>query len=133
MADHTAAASEGAMGRRTSLVRRSSRRSRFEAGVKALLFAAAAVSVAVTLAMVVLLALVAVSIVVTGPLAEAVGAQIGVGSEAVGVRLGENDGRPPGPDPSPPHAPASSTTRNAEAAPTPRAATLARMATTMVR
>ena len=52
MADHTAAASEGAMGRRTSLVRRPSRRSRFEGFIKALLFAAAAVSVAVTLAII---------------------------------------------------------------------------------
>src|SRR5687767_13338222 len=40
------------MGRRTSLVRRPSRRSRFEAAVRALLFAAAAVSVATTLAIV---------------------------------------------------------------------------------
>jgi len=52
VADHTAAASEGAMGRRTSLVRRPTRRSRFETGVKALLFAAAAVSVATTLAII---------------------------------------------------------------------------------
>ena len=44
--------SDGAMGRRTSLVRRPSRRSRFEAGVKALLFVAAAVSVATTLAII---------------------------------------------------------------------------------
>src|SRR5688500_3144265 len=40
------------MGRRTSLVRRPTRRSRFETGVKALLFAAAAVSVATTLAII---------------------------------------------------------------------------------
>jgi phosphate transport system permease protein len=52
VADHTAAATDGAMGRRTSLVRRPSRRSRFEAGVKALLFVAAAVSVATTLAII---------------------------------------------------------------------------------
>ena len=52
MADHTAAASDGAMGRRTSLVRRPTPRSRFEGAVKAILFAAAVVSVATTLAIV---------------------------------------------------------------------------------
>jgi phosphate transport system permease protein len=40
------------MGRRTSLVRRPTGRSRFEAGVKAILFAAAVVSIATTLAIV---------------------------------------------------------------------------------
>src|SRR5918992_5189403 len=52
MADYRTAASDAAMGRRTSLVRRPSRRSRFEAAIKATLFAAAAVSVATTLAIV---------------------------------------------------------------------------------
>ena len=50
MADPTAAA--GAMGRRTSLVRRPSGRSRFEGIVKAILFCAAVVSVLTTLAIV---------------------------------------------------------------------------------
>jgi phosphate transport system permease protein len=52
VADYSTAASEGAIGRRTSLVRRPSRRSRFEAVIKAVLFAAAAVSVVTTLAIV---------------------------------------------------------------------------------
>ena len=52
MADHTKAASDGATGRRTSLVRRPSRRSRFEAAVRAILFGAAVVSVTTTLAIV---------------------------------------------------------------------------------
>ena len=53
MADFGVAASEGAMGRRTSLVRRPSARSRFEGAIKAILFGAALVSVATTLAIVV--------------------------------------------------------------------------------
>jgi phosphate transport system permease protein len=44
------ATAAGAMGRRTSLVRRPTRRSRFESGIRALLFAAAVVSVLTTLA-----------------------------------------------------------------------------------
>jgi phosphate transport system permease protein len=52
VADYSTAASAGATGRRTSLVRRPSRRSRFEAAIKATLFAAAVVSVATTLAIV---------------------------------------------------------------------------------
>jgi phosphate ABC transporter permease protein PstC len=53
VADYSTAASQGANGRRTpSLVRRPSRRSRFETAIKATLFAAAAVSVATTLAIV---------------------------------------------------------------------------------
>ena len=52
MADYSAAAAEGAMGRRTSLVRRPSGRSRFEAAIRAVLFGAAIVSVATTLAIV---------------------------------------------------------------------------------
>jgi hypothetical protein len=53
VADYSAAASQGANGRRTpSLVRRPSRRSRFEAVIKATLFAAAVVSIATTLAIV---------------------------------------------------------------------------------
>jgi phosphate transport system permease protein len=53
MADYGAAASAGAMGRRTSLVRRPSARSRFESAIKALLFGAAVVSVLTTLAILV--------------------------------------------------------------------------------
>jgi phosphate ABC transporter permease protein PstC len=53
MADFGVAASEGAMGRRTSLARRPSARSRFEGAIKAILFGAALVSVATTLAIVV--------------------------------------------------------------------------------
>jgi phosphate transport system permease protein len=52
VADYSTAASAGATGRRTSLVRRPSRRSRFEAAIKGVLFAAAAVSIATTLAIV---------------------------------------------------------------------------------
>jgi phosphate transport system permease protein len=52
VADHSTAASVGATGRRTSLVRRPSGRSRFESAIKAILFAAAAVSVLTTLAIV---------------------------------------------------------------------------------
>ncbi len=52
MADYPTAASPGATGRRTSLVRRPSRRSRLERLVKAVLAAAAAVSVLTTLAIV---------------------------------------------------------------------------------
>jgi phosphate transport system permease protein len=52
VADYSTAASAGATGRRTSLVRRPSRRSRFEAAIKAVLFAAAVVSIATTLAIV---------------------------------------------------------------------------------
>jgi phosphate transport system permease protein len=52
VADYSTAASAGATGGRTSLVRRPSRRSRFEAAVRAILFAAAVVSVATTLAIV---------------------------------------------------------------------------------
>src|SRR5918992_3727984 len=52
MADYRTAASDAAMGRRTSLARRPSPRSRFEAVVKATLFAAAIVSIATTLAIV---------------------------------------------------------------------------------
>jgi phosphate transport system permease protein len=52
VADYSTAASEGAIGRRTSLVRRPSGRSRFEGAIKALLSAAAAVSVLTTLAIV---------------------------------------------------------------------------------
>ena len=52
MADYSAAAAEGAMGRRTSLVRRPSGRSRFEAAIRAILFGAAIVSIATTLAIV---------------------------------------------------------------------------------
>ena len=52
MADYPTAASPGATGRRTSLVRRPSRRSRLESLVKAVLAAAAAVSVLTTLAIV---------------------------------------------------------------------------------
>jgi phosphate ABC transporter permease protein PstC len=54
VADYATAVSPGSNGRRTpSLVRRPSRRSRLESAVKAILFAAAAVSVATTLAIVV--------------------------------------------------------------------------------
>jgi phosphate transport system permease protein len=54
VADYSTAASAGATGRRTpSLVRRPSRRSRFEAAIRAVLFAAAAVSVGTTIAIVV--------------------------------------------------------------------------------
>ena len=53
MADYATAASAGATGRRTSLVRRPSGRSRFEGAIKALLFAAAAVSILTTIAIVV--------------------------------------------------------------------------------
>jgi phosphate transport system permease protein len=53
VADYATAASAGATGRRTSLVRRSSGRSRFEGAIKALLFAAAAVSILTTIAIVV--------------------------------------------------------------------------------
>ena len=52
MADISTTASPGAIGRRTSLVRRPSGRSRFEAVIKALLFGAATVSIATTLAIV---------------------------------------------------------------------------------
>jgi phosphate transport system permease protein len=52
VADYSTAASQGAMGRRTSLVRRPSGRSRFEAAIKAILFAAAVVSILTTLAIV---------------------------------------------------------------------------------
>jgi phosphate transport system permease protein len=52
VADISTAVSAGARGRRTSLVRRPSRRSRFEAVVRALLFGAATVSIATTLAIV---------------------------------------------------------------------------------
>ena len=52
MADPSTALSAGATGRRTSLVRRPSGRSRFEGAIKAVLFAAAAVSVLTTLAIV---------------------------------------------------------------------------------
>jgi phosphate transport system permease protein len=52
VADYSTAASEGAIGRRTSLVRRPSGRSRFEGAIKAVLSAAAAVSVLTTLAIV---------------------------------------------------------------------------------
>ena len=52
MADYSTAAAEGAMGRRTSLVRRPSGRSRFEAAIRAVLFGAAIVSIATTLAIV---------------------------------------------------------------------------------
>ena len=53
MADYATAASAGATGRRTSLVRRPSGRSRFEGAIKALLFAAAAVSILTTIGIVV--------------------------------------------------------------------------------
>jgi phosphate transport system permease protein len=53
VADYATAASAGATGRRTSLVRRPSGRSRFEGAIKALLFAAAAVSILTTIAIVV--------------------------------------------------------------------------------
>jgi len=52
VADISTTASPGAIGRRTSLVRRPSGRSRFEAVIKALLFGAATVSIATTLAIV---------------------------------------------------------------------------------
>ena len=52
MADVSTAASPGAMGRRTSLVRRPTARSRFEGLIRAALFAAALVSIATTLAIV---------------------------------------------------------------------------------
>ena len=52
MAEITTAASDGAMGRRTSLVRRPSARSRFEGGIRVVLMAAAAVSILTTLAIV---------------------------------------------------------------------------------
>ena len=52
MADYPTAASPGATGRRASLARRPSRRSRFEGLIKAVLAAAAAVSVLTTLAIV---------------------------------------------------------------------------------
>jgi phosphate transport system permease protein len=53
VADYATATSTGATGRRTSLVRRPSGRSRFEGAIKALLFAAAAVSILTTIAIVV--------------------------------------------------------------------------------
>jgi phosphate transport system permease protein len=53
VADYATGASAGATGRRTSLVRRPSGRSRFEGAIKALLFAAAAVSILTTIAIVV--------------------------------------------------------------------------------
>jgi phosphate transport system permease protein len=53
VADYATGASAGARGRRTSLVRRPSGRSRFEGAIKALLFAAAAVSILTTIAIVV--------------------------------------------------------------------------------
>jgi phosphate transport system permease protein len=53
VADYSTAVSRGATGGRTSLVRRPSRRSRFEAAIKAILFAAAVVSIATTIAIVV--------------------------------------------------------------------------------
>jgi phosphate transport system permease protein len=52
LADYSAAGSDGAMGRRTSLVRRPSGRSRFEAGIKTVLFVAAVVSIGTTLAII---------------------------------------------------------------------------------
>lgn len=52
MADYPTAASDGAMGRRTSLVRRASARSRFEGAIRVALFGAAAISIATTLAIV---------------------------------------------------------------------------------
>jgi phosphate transport system permease protein len=52
MADIPTAVSEGAMGRRTSLVRRPSRRSRFEAAIRLALMIAAFVSIATTLAII---------------------------------------------------------------------------------
>jgi phosphate transport system permease protein len=53
VADYATATSAGATGRRTSLARRPSGRSRFEGAIKALLFAAAAVSILTTIAIVV--------------------------------------------------------------------------------
>jgi phosphate transport system permease protein len=52
MAEISTAASPGAMGRRTSLVRRPSRRSRFEGAIRVALMLAAFVSVATTLAII---------------------------------------------------------------------------------
>jgi phosphate transport system permease protein len=53
VADHATARSPGAAGRRTSLVRRPSRRSRAEGAIRVALFAAAIVSVLTTLAIVI--------------------------------------------------------------------------------
>jgi phosphate transport system permease protein len=53
VADYATAASAGATGRRTSLVRRPSGRSRFEGAIRAVLFAAAAVSILTTIAIVI--------------------------------------------------------------------------------
>jgi phosphate transport system permease protein len=52
VADPSTALSPGATGRRTSLVRRPSGRSRFESAIKAILFGAAAISVLTTIAIV---------------------------------------------------------------------------------
>jgi phosphate transport system permease protein len=53
MADHATAVGGGSGGRRTSLVRRPSRRSRFESAIRTVLFVAAIVSVVTTLAIVI--------------------------------------------------------------------------------